>query len=93
MGRDSSGKINFPFQVKNVCYLFPYIQNARMDWIVSQQVAVLNCLKKILPFELRIDTYRAFIVLHFNYCPESWRHCGKTGCAKLEKTMNEPFTL
>ena len=28
---------------------------------VSQQVAVLNRLKKILPFELRIDIYRAFI--------------------------------
>ena len=40
---------------------------------VSKQVAVLNRLKKILPFELRIDIYRAFIALHFNnyYCSES----------------------
>ena len=37
---------------------------------VSQQVAVRNRLKKILPFELRIDIYirRAFIAPHFNYC-------------------------
>ena len=38
---------------------------------VSQQVAVLNRLKKILPFELRIDIYRSFIAPHFNYCSES----------------------
>ena len=55
---------------------------------VSKQVAVLNCLKKILPFELRIDIYRAFTALHFNYFSESWHHCGKRGCAKLEK-INE----
>ena len=30
-----------------------------------------NRLKKILPFELRIEIYRAFIALHFNYCLES----------------------
>ena len=51
-------------------------------------VEVLNRLKKILPFELRIDIYRAFIALHFNYCSESWHHCGKRGCTKLEK-INE----
>ena len=51
---------------------------------VSQQVAVLNRLKKILPFELRINIYRAFIAPHFNYCSESWHHCGKRGCAKLD---------
>ena len=55
---------------------------------VSQQVAVLNRLKKILPFELRIDIYRAFIAPHFNYCSESWHHCGKRGSGKLEK-INE----
>ena len=55
---------------------------------VSQQVAVLNRLKKILPFELRIDIYHAFIAPHFNSCTESWHHCGKRGCAKLEK-INE----
>ena len=55
---------------------------------VSQPVAILNRLKKILPFELRTDIYRAFIAPHFNYCSESWHHCGKRGCAKLEK-INE----
>ena len=52
---------------------------------VSQQVAVLNRLNKKLPFELRIDIYRAFIAPHFNYCSESWHHYGKRGFAKLEK--------
>ena len=55
---------------------------------VSQQVAVLNRLKKILPFELRIDIYRAFIAPHFNYYSQSWHHHGKRGWAKLEK-INE----
>ena len=58
---------------------------------VSQQVAVLNRLKKISPFELtesRIDIYRAFIAPHFNYCSESWHHCGERGSGKLEK-INE----
>ena len=47
-----------------------------------------NRLKKILPFELRIEIYRAFIALHFNYCLESWHHCGKRSSGKLEK-VNE----
>ena len=59
---------------------------------VSQQVAIRNRLKKILPFELRIDIYiyirRAFIAPHFNYCSESWHHCGKRGSGKLGK-INE----
>ena len=52
---------------------------------ISQQVAVLNRLEKILPFELRLDIYRAFIAPHFNYCSESWHYRGKRGCTKLEK--------
>ena len=52
---------------------------------VSQQVAVLNRLKKILPLELRIDIYRAFITPHFNYYSKSWHDCGKRGSGKLEK--------
>ena len=69
-------KLKFEGQIRKICRK------------VSQQVAVLNRLKKILPFELRIDIYRAFIAPHFNYCSESWHHCGKRGCAKLEK-INE----
>ena len=56
--------------------------------VVSQEIAVLNRLKKILPFGLRLDIYRAFIAPHFNYCSESWHHCGKRGYTKLEK-INE----
>ena len=44
-----------------------------------------------VPFELRLDMYRAFITTHFNYCSESWHHCGKRDCAKLEKI--ESFAL
>ena len=73
-------KLKFEGQIRKICRK------------VSQQVAVLNRLKKILPFELRIDIYRAFIAPHFNYCSESWHHCGKRGCAKLEK-INERALL
>ena len=54
---------------------------------VSQVVAVLNRLYKILPFELRTDTYRAFITPHFNYCSEPWHHCGKRGSGKPKKII------
>ena len=54
---------------------------------VSKQVAVLNRLKKILPFELRTDIYRAFITPHFNYCSEPWHHCGKRGSGKPKKII------
>ena len=53
--------------------------------LVNRLLLIFNPLKKILPFELRINIYCAFIAPHFNYCSESWHHCGKRGCAKLEK--------
>ena len=53
---------------------------------VSQQVAVLNRLKKILPFDRYI--YRAFTTPHINYCSELWHHCGKRGSGKPKK-INE----
>ena len=56
---------------------------------VSQQVAVLNRLKKILPFELRTDIHRAFITLHFNYCSEPWHYCGKRSGSGKPKKINE----
>ena len=37
---------------------------------VSQQIAVLKRMKKMLPFETRRDLYLAFILPHFNYCGE-----------------------
>ena len=79
LGVTLDNKLKFEGQIRKICRK------------VSQQVAVLNRLKKILPFELtelRIDIYRAFIVLHFNYCSESWHHCGERGSGKLEK-INE----
>ena len=76
LGVTIDNKLKFEGQIRKICRK------------VSQQVAVLNRLKKILPFDLRIDIYRAFIVPHFNYCSESWHRCEKRGCAKLEK-INE----
>ena len=76
LGVTIDNKLRFEGQIRKICSK------------VSQQVVVLNRLKKILPFELRSNIYRAFIAPHFNYCLESWHHCGKRGCAKLEK-INE----
>ena len=54
---------------------------------MSQQIAVLKRMKKLLPLKLREKHYRAFIAPHFNYCAESSHFCNRlTG--KLEK-LNE----
>ena len=42
---------------------------------MSQQIAVLNRMKKLLPLKLREKLYRAFIAPHFYYCGESWHFC------------------
>ena len=76
LGITIDNKLKFEGQICKICRK------------VSQQVPVLSHLKKIWPFELRLDIYRAFIAPHFNYCSESWHHCGKRGCATLEK-INE----
>ena len=55
---------------------------------VSQQVAVLKRMKKMLPFETRMKLYQSFIVPHFNYCAETWNFCSKGATTKLEK-LNE----
>lgn len=65
LGVTLGSKFMFESQIRKICSK------------VSQQVAVLSRLKKMLPFEMRIAIYRAFIVPHFNYCSESWHHCGK----------------
>ena len=75
LGVTIDNKLKFEGQISKICRK------------VSQKVAVLNRLKKILPFELRIYIYGAFIARHFNYCSESWHHCGKRGCPKLEKII------
>ena len=76
LGITLDNKLKFEGQIHKICCKF------------SQQVAVLNRLKKILPFELRIDISCAFIALHFTYCSESWYHCSKRSSSKLEK-INE----
>ena len=55
---------------------------------VSQQVAVLKRMKKMLPVETRMKLYQSFIVPHFNYCAETWNFCSKGATTKLEK-LNE----
>ena len=55
---------------------------------VSQQVAILKRMKKMLSFKTRKNIYFAFILPHFNYCSETWHFCSKSASAKLEK-VNE----
>ena len=55
---------------------------------VSQQIAALKRMKKMLPYEIRKTIYMPFIAPHFNYCAESWHFCNKTSATKLEK-VNE----
>ena len=54
---------------------------------VSEQIAVLERMKKILPFESRECLYLRLIIPHFNFCSETWHFC-KNITAKLEKVMS-----
>ena len=49
-------KMKFKRHIANVCRK------------VSQQIAALKQMKKILPFETRKCLYLGFIIPHFNYC-------------------------
>ena len=69
-------KMKFERHIANVCRK------------VSQQIAVLKRMKKILPFETRKCLYVGFIIPHFKYCSETWHFCKKNIIAKLEK-VNE----
>ena len=55
---------------------------------VSEQIAVLERMKKTLPFESRKCLYLRFIIPHLNFCSETWHFCNKNIIAKLEK-VNE----
>ena len=55
---------------------------------VSQQIAVLKRMKKLLPLKLREKLYRTFIASHFNYWAESWHFCSNHLTGKLKK-LNE----
>ena len=67
-----------------------HIANVRK---VSQQIAVLKRMRKILPFETRKCLYLAFIIPHFNYCPETWHFCNKNTTAKLEKVYERALSF
>ena len=53
---------------------------------VSQQIAVLKRMKKMLPFKTRHVLYLAFILPHFNYCSETWNFCSKSAADKSERS-------
>jgi hypothetical protein len=55
---------------------------------VGQQVAVLNRLKRLIPFESKIRLYNSFILSYLNYCSTVWHFCRKSDSNKLEK-LNE----
>ena len=76
LGVTVDNKLKFEGQIKKICRK------------VSQQIAVLKRMKKLLPLKLREHLYRAFIAPHFNYCAESWHFCSKRSTEKLEK-LNE----
>ena len=76
LGVTVDNKLKFEGQIKKMCRK------------VSQEIAVLKRMKKLLPLQLRENLYRAFIAPHFNYCAESWHFCGNRLTEKLEK-LNE----
>ena len=69
-------KMKFERHIANVCRK------------VSQQIAVLKRMKKILLFETRECLCLEFIIPQFTYCSETWHFCNKNITAKLEK-VNE----
>ena len=76
LGVTINKKLNFDAHVAKICRR------------VSQQVAVLRRMKKMLPFETRMKLYQSFIVPYFNYCAETWNFHSKGATTKLEK-LNE----
>ena len=76
LGVTVDNKLKFEGQIKKICRK------------VSQQIAVLKRMKKLLPLKLQENLYRAFIAPLFNYCAESWHFCGNRLTEKLEK-LNE----
>ena len=76
LGVEVDNKLNFNEQATKICKK------------VSKQLGVMSRIKKILPTNTKKTLYRAFILPHFLYCSEVWRHCGKRNQDKLEK-LNE----
>ena len=59
LGVTIDDKLKFERQIKVICRK------------VSQQIAVLKRMKKLIPLKLWEKLYRAFIAPHFNCCAES----------------------
>ena len=73
LGVTVDNKLKFGSQIKKICRK------------VSQQIAVLRRMKKLLPLKLRENICIAFITPHFNYCVESWHFCSNRSTEKFEK--------
>ena len=71
LGVTIDDKLNFEKYIVKVCRK------------VSQEIAVLKRMQKLLPFETRRDLYKAFILPHFNCCSETWHFCNKKSADKL----------
>ena len=71
LGVTIDDKLNFEKHIAKICRQ------------VSQQVAILKRMQKMLSFETRRDLYKAFILPHFNYCSETWHFCNKKSADKL----------
>ena len=57
----------------------------------SQQLAVLKCLRNILPLDIRKDIYHSFIAPHFDYCSDVWHFCSKTTSDKPH--INKSYSI
>ena len=82
LGVTLDNKLKFEGQIRKICRK------------VSQQVAVLDSVKKILPVELRIDIYIVLSLHRISITVQSRSiTVVKEVPAKLKKSMNEPFAL
>ena len=50
-------------------------------------------LKNVLPCKTKEALYRAFILLHFDYCSQIWHHCGARNTKKLERVNERALRL
>jgi len=82
LGVTIDNKLKFEGQIRKICRK------------VSQQITVLNRLKKILPFELRLDTYIKPSLHHISITVQSRGiTVVKEVAPNLKKLMKEPFAL
>ena len=82
LGVTIDNKLKFEGQIRKICRK------------VGQQVAVLNRLKKILPFELRIDIYMVLSLHRISITAQRRGIIVVNAVApNLKKSMNEPFAL